>query len=418
MYSRQGRNLKSIHAELPQKLIDLLWSQGRYKVAHGGRGSAKSWSFARALVLKTYQAPLRVLCAREVQNSIQESVHRLLSDQIDLLGLSAYFEVQRSVIRSHVGSDFIFAGLRSDPQQIKSTEGVDICWVEEAAKVSEESWKMLIPTIRKPGSEIWASFNPDDETDPTYKRFIKNSPPGAKVVKVSWRDNPWFSTELEAERTYMAQVDPDAYAHVWEGECRRHSDAQVLGRKCEVSFFEPSKDWDGPYLGADWGFAQDPTTLVKCWINGHVLHVEQEAYGVGIDIDRTADLFDRVNGARDYVIRADSARPETISYMQRHGYPRIQAAMKWPGSVEDGIAVLRSFERIVIHPSCTKAYEESRLWSYKTDRLTGDVLPDVVDAHNHIWDAVRYALQPIIRGSGTGMLDFISSSVKEMSERK
>ena len=182
---------------------------------------------------------------------------------------------------------------------------------------------------------------------------------------------------------------------------RSASSAQVFAGKYVIEEFEPG-DWDGPYLGADWGFAQDPTVLVKCWINDRRLYVEHEAHGVGVDIDRTPELFDRVPDARRQTVRADSARPETISYMQRNGYPNITAVEKWSGSVEDGIAFMRSFERIIVHPRCEHVVEEMRLYSYKRDRLTGDIKPEPLDAFNHTIDALRYALAPLVR-SGDSM---------------
>jgi phage terminase large subunit len=383
-------------AEFPDKLA-FLFEPHRYKVAHGGRGGAKSWGFARALLILGAQSRLRILCARELQNSIQDSVHKLLADQIDALGLGYFYTVQQATIRGLNGSEFIFSGLRSNITKVKSMESIDVCWVEEAQTVSDASWAVLIPTIRKEGSEIWVSFNPDQDTDPTYKRFIADPPPDAHVVQIGWQDNPWLPSPLRAEKDYLYATDPEAAAHVWGGGTRRVSMAQVLRGRYVVESFEPQKDWNGPYYGADWGFSVDPTTLTRSWINGRTLYIEHEAYGVGVDLDDTPALFDTVPDARKHTIRADSSRPETISHMRRHGYSRILGCSKGPGSVEDGVEHLRSYERIVIHPRCVHAAEEARLWSYKTDKLTGDVLPVLLDKHDHIWDAVRYALEPIIR---------------------
>jgi len=164
-----------------------------------------------------------------------------------------------------------------------------------------------------------------------------------------------------------------------------------------VEEFEPGEDWDGPYHGADFGFAQDPTTLVKTWIHDR-LYIEREAYKVGLELDHTAEHWERhVPGASKHVLRAESARPETISYLRRHGFPSIESAPKWSGSVEDGIAHLRQYDRIIIHPRCKHAADEAQHYSYKLDARTGDVLPVIVDKHNHIWDAVRYGLAPLIR---------------------
>ena len=385
----------------------LFFRPKRYKVLFGGRGAAKSWSVARALLMLAPKKKMRILCARETQISITESVHRLLKDQIELLGLGKIYEVQKAAIRCLNGSEFIFAGIRTDPAKIKSTEGVDIAWVEEAEKVSEESWAILIPTIRKAGSEIWITFNPNEATDPTAKRFLLNPPPDAEVVEVSWEDNDWFPTELAKEKDYLYRVDPEAAAHVWGGQFRKGSQAQIFRGKYVVEEFEaeekardgrlhPKTDWSGPYFGADWGFSSDPTTLVKLWIFQGKLYVEQEAYGIGVELNQIPQLFDSIPGSRQHVIRADNSRPETIFHVAQLGF-NIVAAEKWPGSVEDGIGWLRHFESIVIHPRCKHTEEEARLYRYKTDPVTGDVLPIVIDKHNHCWDAIRYAMQPAIR---------------------
>jgi phage terminase large subunit len=324
-------------------------------------------------------------------------VHRLLVDQIDNLGLLDEYDVGKTEIETRCGSQFIFRGLHINPRGIKSLEGVDIAWVEEGDTFTNDSWENLIPTIRKPGSEIWVTFNPRREMDPTYQRFVRNPPPDAVVRKISWRDNPHLTTELAAERDYLLRVDPDAYAHVWEGECQVHGEAVVFHGKWRVEAFEPKPDWSGPYFGGDWGFAQDPTALVKMWVYENVLYIEYEAYAIGRDIDKTPALFELVPGSDKEIIRADSARPETISYMQQHGYPRMRACEKWKGCVEDGIAHIRSYERIVIHPRCTHAQQEARLYSFKVDRLTGNVMAEAEDRHNHIWDSVRYGLEPVIK---------------------
>ena len=377
-----------------------LFDRHRYKVFHGGRGSGKSHTFATALLIMAAQRKMRVLCTRELQMSIADSVHKLLCDKIEDLGLSSHYEVTQHTIRGVVaGSEFIFYGLKSNITKIKSLEGVDVVWVEEAQCISEESWRVLIPTIREEGSEIWLSLNRDSERDPTDKRFIQNPPPDSFVAQVNWDDNPFFPEVLRREKDYDYRVDPEAAAHVWGGQPRRITNAQVLRGRFVIDVFEPLKEWSGPYYGADWGFAVDPTALVRCWVDAsnRTLYVEYEAYGVGVDIDDTPELFASVPESRTHTIRADNARPETISYMQRHGYPRTTAADKWPGSVEDGVEHLRSYAKIVIHPRCKHAAEEARLWSYKIDVHTGDVMPVLIPKHDHVIDSLRYALSPVIR---------------------
>ena len=207
-------------AALPDKLR-AAFEPGRYKVFYGGRGSGKSWGVARSLLIKASEKPLRVLCARETQKSIQESVHRLLKDQIGLMGLDWFYEVQETRIVGKNGSEFLFAGIRQQGvANLKSYEGCDVCWVEEAQVVTKKSWDILIPTIRKPNSEFFIVFNPELDSDETYLRFVVSPPEGAHVVKMNWSDNKWFPPELEQERTSWLSRDPIGYKTVWEGECR------------------------------------------------------------------------------------------------------------------------------------------------------------------------------------------------------
>lgn len=208
-----------IKLELPEALYPVFSGEARYRVAHGGRGSAKSWGFARMAALRAYEKPRRILCARELQNSIKDSVHTLLSDQIEAIGLPG-FEIGESFIRHQNGSEFIFKGLRSNAKEIKSMEGVDICWVEEAQAVSDDSWQILIPTIRKPGSEIWVTFNPLNKDDPTSLRFIESPPPNSAIVEVNYDQNPWLPKELLDEALYLKSIDLEEYEHVWLGKYR------------------------------------------------------------------------------------------------------------------------------------------------------------------------------------------------------
>ena len=373
-----------------------LFQPARYKILYGGRGGAKSWNIARALLILASAKPLRILCARELQISIADSVHRTLCDQIEIMGLSSLFRITNAAIYSTSGSEFIFKGLRHNAHEIKSIEGVDICWFEEAQRASDQSLQLLIPTIRKPGSEIWFSFNPEATTDPVYQRFVVSPPPDAIIRKVNWSDNPWFPDVLDAERRYMLNNDPVAYQHVWEGDCVTLSNAIIFRDKCTIEAFATPAHVERFFFGADWGFATDPTALVRMFIQDGNLYIDHEAVGYGIEIDHLPALFDKVPGARQWPIKADGARPETISYMARQGF-RISAAEKWPGSVEDGIEYMRGFPRIIIHERCKHTAQESRLYSYKRDRQTDDILPLIVDANNHCIDAARYGLDGYVR---------------------
>lgn len=379
-----------------------LFKPSRYKDFHGGRGSGKSVNVARALVLQAYENKKRILCCREIQNTIRDSVHKLIADQIEIMGLSPWFEVTQSAIRGLNGSEFIFKGLRFDPQGIKSTEGIDLCWIEEAQTVSENSWSILIPTIRKEGSEIWLTWNPLEETSPTYQRFIESPPPDCISVEVNYYDNPYFPDVLRQEMEWLKQKDFAAYEHVWLGKPLTITDAVIFKGHYTVESF-PDDLWkkaDRLFYGADFGFANDPSTLVRCFILDNKLYIDYEAYGVGIEINELPSFYDSVPDSRKWQIWGDSARPETISYLKKQAGFRIDSADKWQGSIEDGIAYLKSFDKIVIHSRCRHMAEEARLYRYKTDKQTNEILPVIEDSNNHLWDALRYSLNGYIRRKG------------------
>jgi len=240
----------------------------RYRIFYGGRGGAKSWCFARALLAKGVKAPMRILCAREFQTSIKDSVHKLLSDQIYALGMESFYEITQTTIRGINGTEFIFAGIKNNTNNIKSIEGIDICWVEEAQSVSANSWNVLIPTIRKQDSEIWVSFNPELPTDETWKRFVENPPESSVVVKVNWNDNPWFPETLNLERLSLKSRDLAAYNNVWEGTTRNTVDGAVFGKEMDQAEldgritnvpYDPSKPCHAIY---DLGWADN----TACWI--------------------------------------------------------------------------------------------------------------------------------------------------------
>lgn len=385
---------KKLDIRVPHKFLNLT-KDARYYVFYGGRGSGKSHSVARYLIAKALTEPIRILCAREFQNSITDSVHALLADIIGQLGLAEFFAIKNNTIEGISGSCFIFKGLAHNIEAIKSTEGVDIVWIEEAERVSQKSWDILIPTIRKPGSKIIITFNPAFESDPTYQRFILQPPPESLVTKVNYWDNPHFPEVLRREMEHAKAVDYDKYLHTWEGNTLTYSDAQVFKGKYFVEAFEARED-DAIRLGADWGFAKDPSTLIRCFVREGDLYIEHEAYGHGVELTDLASFFRKVPGAERWKIWADSARPETISFMRNQGW-NIEAAPKWSGSVEDGIEYMRSFRRIVIHPRCKNTINEFNTYSYKVDKKTEEILPIVMDDRNHTIDAIRYSLSNLIK---------------------
>lgn len=412
---------------LPEGFEDLFTSS-RFKAYYGGRGSAKSHSFATALNIMGSERPLRILCCREIQVSIKDSVKRLLDDKARALGLDGFYRSTQTSIVAPNGTEFLFAGLRTNADSIRSLEGVDIAWVEEANTVSQSSLDLLIPTIRKPGSELWFSWNPKLKTDPVDAMFRGDAgpPPRSIVRKVNYGDNPWFPDVLRDDLEWDKRRDPDKYAHIWLGEYLRNSEARVF-KNWRIGEIEVP-DGCRPYYGADWGFSVDPSVLIRCYINGRTLYIDREAYKVGCEIDHTPALFagddereparwenprrfSGIPGAMKWPITADSARPETISYMQNRGF-RIMPARKGTGSVEEGVTFLQNFD-IVVHPSCTHTIDELTLYSYKTDKLTGDVLPVLDDKKNHVIDACRYAVETLrLTVPGQGLFDLMKQQAE------
>lgn len=224
--------MKEVYFPAP---LAFLFEPARFKVAYGGRDGSKSWNFARALLEKGTQRKLLIVCARELMKSISESVHRVLENQIDNLELRWFYRVEKGRIIGLNGTEFVFIGLKNNPDAIKSLEGADILWVEEAANVSKASWDIAIPTVRRDGSEIWISFNPRLETDETYQRFVVNPPPGAVVVKILFTDNPWASEVLRPEREALEAKDPDAYAHIWLGQPSRQVEGAIYAKELRAA---------------------------------------------------------------------------------------------------------------------------------------------------------------------------------------
>lgn len=369
----------------------------RYKGAHGGRGSGKSHFFAEQWLDRNISEKVDTVCLREIQRSLDFSVKKLLELKIAAFNVGDYFDIQDKKITSRNGGVTIFQGMQNHTaDSIKSLEDFDIAWFEEAQKASQNSLDILRPTLRKAGSELWFSWNPANESDP-IDRFLRGDPPeGAKVVRANYRDNPFLPKELEKEVEHDIKRDPDKFAWVWLGEYQKNSETRVF-RNWTVEEFEIDKE-AVIRQGADWGYSVDPTVLVQCYIVGRKLYVPYEAYRVGCEIVDTPTLFMSVPDSERWPITADSARPETISHMQKNGFPKMQYAVKGKGSVEEGIAFLQSFD-IVVHPRCTHVIDELTMYSYKTDPLTNQILSVLDDKNNHTIDALRYACEAARRAS-------------------
>ncbi len=344
------------------------------------------------------------VCLREIQKSLEFSVKKLLELKISDMNAGAYFEVQDKRILTKRGGVIIFEGLQNHTSDsIKSLEGFDRAWVEEAQTLSQKSLDILRPTLRKQNSELWFSWNPSQPTDP-IDAFLRSEtpPPDSIVVEMNYRDNPWLPEVLKAEIEYDKRRDPDKFAHIWLGKYQQSSEARVF-RNWRIEEFE-TMNGATFRLGADWGFAVDPSVLIRCYLDGRNLYIDYEAYMVGCEIDQLPDLFDRVPESSKWFITADSARPETVSYMRNHGFPKINSAIKGAGSLEDGIEFLKTYD-IIVHPRCVHTIDELTMYSYKVDPLTDKVLPVLQDKNNHVIDALRYACEGVRKAKPTKEYD-------------
>jgi phage terminase large subunit len=389
-------------ADFPAKLRPL-FLPARYKCVHGGRGSAKSWGIARALLILGAQGPLRILCAREVQKSIKDSVHRLLTDQIQALGLGAFYEVLETEIRGANGTLILFAGLAQHTvESIKSFEGCDIVWIEEAQVVTKRSWDVLTPTIRKDESEIWMSLNPDMETDETYQRFVLNPPTGALVIELNWKDNPWFPAVLEAERQETLRRDPDNYANIWEGQPKRVSEGAIYRLEVERMYADKrvrSIPYD-PMLPVDtvwdlgWadsmciGMFQRSSAEVRCidyiedsgrTLDWYVGQLEKRDYRWG------QDFIPHDGRAKDF--KTGKSTEELLKAMGR------RVVVLGAESVEEGIKAARMmFPRVYIEQDkCARLLECLKRYRRQIPRNTGEPAAPLHDEFSHGADMFRYA---------------------------
>lgn len=388
--------------EFPAKL-ESLFQPKRYKVIHGGRGSAKSWSIARALIIKALQTPTRILCAREMQRSIRDSVHKLLSDQIRSMNFGHHFDIEQVTISAKNGSQFVFTGLSDQTADaIKSYEAVDICWVEEAQVVSERSWNILRPTIRKEGSEIWISFNPELDTDPTWVRFVENRDENSLVVQMNYRDNPWFSSVLENERLRDQQLlSAIDYQNIWEGKCRPAVTGAIYAEEVAQLFADkragdfPYDSFNPVYAVFDLGWNDSMSIIV---VQRHISQL------------RIIDYIEDDHKTLAYYSQALKASPYQISelflphdgghadYRTGQTAKRIMEDLGWrvtvlPNSpIDDGIRAARmAFSQLYINkPKCERLLECLKRYRRTIPGSTGEPGNPLHDEFSHGADCWRY----------------------------
>lgn len=381
--------------DLPERHGETLLSDARHKALFGGRGGAKSWSVATYLVLKAHTERKKIVCARQFQNSIRDSSKELVEQRIVALGLADQFTVtERAIVHRHTDSVISFIGLERNIDSIRSLEGADIVWVEEARTIKAKSMEVLLPTVRKAGSELIWTWNPEDPRDPV-DAYFRGGPPrsDAIVTRVDYTDNPFFNlTGMPAEMELLRQQNYDRYRHVWLGEYDISFESKVFPN-VEIGRIEVPPNIS-PRYGLDFGF-NDPSFVVKVYVLGRTIYIAAEAVGV-VPLDQLPLLLDAVLHDRGDLVRADSSQPGMIEFLNARGFG-VRPARKGKGSVREGIALLQSYE-IVIDPSCEQMREESRLYSWPTDKLTGKVIAGTnpVDAYNHGWDACRYACEDLL----------------------
>lgn len=436
-----------------------LLERSRYKGLHGGRGSGKSHEFANLLIERAMmRSGLRWVCVREIQKSLDQSVKQLLEDKIKLYELQDYFRILHTHIETPGDGIFLFQGMQDHTAtSIKSLEGFDGAWVEEAQTLSATSLTMLRPTIRKEycihcrtkkedikdfeknppcdknnsqphdieESEIWFSWNPRNDDDPVDDFLRKNRPPNAIVIGTTFRDNPWFPDVLRKELEWDRKTDHEKYLYVWEGGYERRTQSRVFKNWRVEEFVAPSNAQF--YVGCDWGYSVDPATMVRCYeerndpVTGKEhprkrLYIDYERYKIGVEIEDLPAFFDGLvcgcpvpepgqpkptckfptlhGWARNKRSVADSSRPDTISHLRRHGYRMMEPSKKGKNSVKEGVLFLQGYE-IIIHPRCVETKREYEHYSFVVDKQTNYVTNELEDKKNHIIDPTRYALEQL-----------------------
>lgn len=379
----------------------ILLPKHKYTINYGGRGGAKSYSVALYNIMMTLQQPLRVFYLRDYGTSINDSFHHLIRRLIYEYKLEKYFDIKEKYIKVlHNKSEFRFRGIKNDPEQIRSVDDIDICVIEEANTIDAYTWKVLIPSIRNKNrnveSKIIINFNPEFETDSTYKTFILQDDNKYYKNFINYLDNPFCPQSLIDEAEKVKRYDYEAYRNIWLGETITYSDALVYKDKFVVDTFEPfDKKKDTLYIGCDWGFSNDETALISCFIRDDVLYINHELYKTRVELNQLESFFLQMPFIKETNIVADNQQPSIIQFMKDKGF-YIKSCEKWKGSIQDGVIFIRGFKKVVIHPNCKNTLNEFSNYKHKIDKRTGNILADIDDKYNHLLDALRYSLENYI----------------------
>lgn len=370
---------------------DLIKKKKRYKVFYGGRAGGKSTAFAQSLLIIGTQKKVNVLCTREIQNSIRDSVHSLLRNIVEKEpALASFYEITDSYIYGINGTRFFFKGLLRNIESVKSIEGINYCWVEEAQSVSKTSLEVLIPTIREKESEIWFSFNPQNRKEAVYDKFIVNKEPRSLVKKVNYYNNPFNSKTILDEANISKKKNIENYNWIWMGEPRILTEQSIITNWTIQSVPEPEEY----SIGMDFGFSRSPTAIVKVSKKGNQIFIHKEIGDLGIELKDFGKYINKVCEERD-LIYADSAEQLAIAELCRQGF-KVKAVKKWSGSVREGIRFLQDHQ-IVVDSSCKKTIMELESYKFKVNSQTGEIRDEPIDDNNHYIDALRYALSNFIK---------------------
>jgi len=392
--------MNQVSFDYPNKLhpsfVNLQTNQYDTIIWEGGRGGAKSQALAAIGLLESFIDDGVILCCREIQKSIADSLYATIVSAIDKYGMGAYFKIlQNEITNLQTGAKFIFAGLKSNITSVKSIDKLRVVLTDEAENVTDNSWSYLRPTPRYGQVRFYVVFNPRFEADATWQLFVTQKDERTLHVTINWQDNPWFPESLNNQRLRDLRGDPGRYNWIWGGKFLQISDASILAKKLRVREFEVNSTFSTPYIGIDWGFSVDPTAVIECYTFDDRLWIRNAAAKVGLELDDTGQwLLDHVPIIAKHTSRADCARPETISKVKKE-IKLITACTKWTGCVEDGVSFLQTFKEIIIHPDAECCFAELSAYNYKTDD-DGNPTTVIEDKNNHYADALRYAIEPIV----------------------
>jgi phage terminase large subunit len=391
------------------KKLKLLYTPKRFKVLYGGRGSGKSWGIAQALIIKAHSEPgIRILCTREIQRSISDSVHRLIADQIDRMGMSELFTVENNYITHANGSYFLFEGLHHNITKIKSMEGIKYCWIEEAEKITDKSWDTLIPTIRETNSEIWVSMNPERDDDPSYRRFISDTRDDTVIQKLNYYDNPFFPEVLKNEMEICKSTNHSKYLHIWEGEPITNYESLIYRFNRQVNEVETELKYQlGVETITGWDFGvSDDTAIITMQIHqvpkskeyplGFMINIVDEIIKNNKDAFYYREEYDKRGyiGVKHYCDPSGASRDSSLSsWVEKIGYNFDWDHSYSPAEMIDAANDIIHAVRINRH-QCPRVYKMFTHWQYKIDRDGKVVNPPKAshDEHSHPGTAFYFAI--------------------------